>query len=193
MPVRYTVSEASTVTGLPVKAINKAIEKRTVSAEITKSQRVLSRVSLLCLSLESKGLKQFPPKFRREIYRSIAANPRVAQLRHSEAVIIDIGAARREIAARLRELRKAKRMVVEDSEIMGGTPVLRGTRVPVHFVAIMVNSGMSVSEILEGYPSLDEEMIRISPIYAAAVPQRGRRPSLRMKPFKVITKLRKAS
>lgn len=193
MPLRFTLAEASAITGLSVKAINRAIEKKTVPTEMTKSQRVLSCSSLLCLSLESKGLKHFPPKFRREIYRSIMKNPRLSQLRQGEAVIIDIAAARREMAAQLRDLRKAKRAVVEDPEIMGGTPVLRGTRVPVHFVGMMVDSGMSAPEILEGYPSLDQEKIRLSSIYAAAMPRRGRPVSRPWKSARVNAQARKAS
>lgn len=193
MPIRYTVSEASTITGLPVRAINKAIEKKTVSVEVIHSQRLLSRASLLCLSLESKGLKNFPPKFRRAIYRSVIANSRAPQIRQGDAVIIDIAAARREIAARLRDLRKAKRMVVETPEIMGGTPTIRGTRIPVHAVAIMVNAGTSIPEMLEGYPSLDQEKIRLSLIFSAAVPRRGRRATRPWKSVRVSAPTRKAS
>jgi uncharacterized protein (DUF433 family) len=39
-------------------------------------------------------------------------------------------------------------MVVSNPEIMGGTPVIRGTRIPVQLVAEMRKQGTSVEEIL---------------------------------------------
>jgi len=38
-------------------------------------------------------------------------------------------------------LRRARRLVVTDPEIMGGDPVFRGTRVSVHMVAELVTQG----------------------------------------------------
>ncbi|MGZ4788348.1 MAG: DUF433 domain-containing protein [Terriglobales bacterium] len=176
MPLRFTLSEASAITGLPVRDINKAIEKKTVPAETAQSQRLLNRASLLCLSLESKGLKDFPPKIRKNVYQTIMDNPRLPQLRQGEAVIIDIASARREITSRMLDLRIAKRMVTRDPDIMGGVPIFRGTRVPVHPIADMLASGVAVSEILAGYPSLTEKMVILSRIYAKAFPRRGRPP-----------------
>ena len=174
MSLKFTLSEASAITGLPVKAINKAIEKRTVPAETSNSQRLLGRASLLCLSLESKGLKNFPPRIRKNVYRNVLGNPRVAQLREGEAVIIDIASARREITQRMIQLRQAKRIVVRDPDIMGGLPVFRGTRIPVYAIAEMLAARVPVEEILEGYPSLTSELVGLSAVYAKAVPKRGR-------------------
>jgi uncharacterized protein (DUF433 family) len=81
---------------------------------------------------------------------------------------------RRELAASLRDLRRARRFVVSDPEILGGDPVFRGTRVPVHLIAELVAQGARPSELIEGYPRLTAEMIRLVPIYAAAYPLRGR-------------------
>jgi uncharacterized protein (DUF433 family) len=67
-------------------------------------------------------------------------------------------------------------MVTSNPEILNGTPVFRGTRVPVHVVAQAVESGMPVAEILEHYPSLTEEQVKLSTEYARAHPRRGRPP-----------------
>ena len=61
--------------------------------------------------------------------------------------------------ARLREL------VVCDPEIMCGTPVFKGTRIPVDLVADMLAQGATAEEILEGYPTLNQEMISVAPWY----------------------------
>jgi uncharacterized protein (DUF433 family) len=68
----------------------------------------------------------------------------------------------------------AEKMVVEDPEILGGTPVVRGTRVPVHMVAAQFDAGTPIERILKSYPSLTEAQVGVASVYAKAVPQRGR-------------------
>ena len=48
---------------------------------------------------------------------------------------------------------------------MRGTPVFKGTRIPVDLVADMLAQGASAQEILEGYPTLNAEMISLAPLY----------------------------
>ncbi|HEV2647251.1 MAG TPA: DUF433 domain-containing protein [Acidobacteriaceae bacterium] len=84
------------------------------------------------------------------------------------------------VDARLRKLADAQSMVVEDPEILSGTPVVRGTRVPVHRVAALFDGGTSVGEIMQAYPSLTESQIELASIYAKAVPQRGRPKQIRL-------------
>jgi uncharacterized protein (DUF433 family) len=74
----------------------------------------------------------------------------------------------------LRDLRRARCLVVSDPGILGGDPVFRGTRVPVHLVAELVAQGSKPAELIESYPRLTAEMIRLAPVYAAAYPLRGR-------------------
>jgi len=72
----------------------------------------------------------------------------------------------------LRDLRRARRLVISDPANMGGDPVFRGTRVPVHMIAELVAQGSTRAELLEGYPRLTAEMIRLAPVYAATCPRR---------------------
>ena len=71
-----------------------------------------------------------------------------------------------------RDLRRARCLIVTDSHIMGGDPVFRGTRVQVHMIAELVAQGCTQAELLESYPRLTAEMIRLAPVYAAAYPLR---------------------
>ena len=57
---------------------------------------------------------------------------------------------------------------------MGGDPVFRGTRVPVHLIAQLVAQAGKPAELIESYPRLTAEMIRLAPVFAAAYPLRGR-------------------
>jgi uncharacterized protein (DUF433 family) len=75
---------------------------------------------------------------------------------------------------RMDRLASARQMVVSDPEILGGAPVVRGTRIPVNDVAASVANGFPVERILAAYPSLDEDKIELAAIYAEANPVRGR-------------------
>ena len=48
-------------------------------------------------------------------------------------------------------------LVTADPEILGGTPVFRGTRVPVAVLFENLADGLSLEEILESYPTLKRE------------------------------------
>jgi uncharacterized protein (DUF433 family) len=51
-------------------------------------------------------------------------------------------------------------IIVQDPEIMGGTAVFRGTRVPVETVFEGLKLGMDVTSILAAFPSLNEADVR---------------------------------
>jgi len=55
-------------------------------------------------------------------------------------------------------------MITSDPEIMRGTPVYRGTRIPVELIADMLREGATYQEILAGYPALDREKSSL-PLY----------------------------
>lgn len=75
---------------------------------------------------------------------------------------------------RLARLDSARELVTVSDEIMGGAPVISGTRIPVHDVAAALAADMPVKKILEDYPSLTEEKLKLAALYAAANPLRGR-------------------
>jgi len=61
---------------------------------------------------------------------------------------------------------KFTRITVESNK-MGGTPCIRGLRIPVATVVGMVADGMSEGEILKAYPDLEIEDIHQALHYAA--------------------------
>lgn len=75
---------------------------------------------------------------------------------------------------RLARLDAAREAVTISDDIMGGTPVISGTRVPVHDVAAAMAAGIPVKELLEDYPSLTEDKLELAALYAEANPLRGR-------------------
>lgn len=49
-------------------------------------------------------------------------------------------------------------MIVKDPEILGGTPVFRGTRVPLRALFDSLESGETIEDFLEGFPSVPRDM-----------------------------------
>ena len=53
-----------------------------------------------------------------------------------------------------------KRAVISrDPEVMGGTPVFAGTRVPVQTLFDYLEAGDSIDEFLAGFPSVTREQV----------------------------------
>jgi uncharacterized protein (DUF433 family) len=57
--------------------------------------------------------------------------------------------------------------IVCNPNILGGKPIVRGTRISVQFLLELLGTGMSVSEILEEYPHLEQEDVLAAVRYAA--------------------------
>src|SRR5271157_1938376 len=171
----FTPTEAAVLTGLPLKAVNNAIDKKIVSVVSSEERgRLLDARALISLSIERRLSDRIAtPELRRRVFDALAATPRNVVSLEGGLLKIDLRESRRALAASLRDLRRARRLVVSDPEILGGDPVFRGTRVPVLLIAALVAQGAKSAELTEGYPRLSAEMIRLAPDYAAAYPLRG--------------------
>ena len=172
----FTPTEAAVLTGLPLKAVNNAIDRKTVAAVPgEEGGRLLDARALVSLSIECRlSASIATPELRRKVFDAVAEAPRNTVSLEGGLIKIDLREPRRALAASLRDLRRARRLAVSDPQILGGDPVFRGTRVPVHVIAELVAQGSSPAELIEGYPRLTAEMIRLAPVYAAAYPLRGR-------------------
>jgi len=67
---------------------------------------------------------------------------------------------------------KTKPLIQSDPEILGGTPVFVGTRVPVQSLFDHLEAGDSIDDFLEGFPSVKREQV-------IAVLERSRQPARR--------------
>jgi len=176
----FTPAQAAAITGLPLAAVHKAIDCRLIRPRSSRSggsvRRLLTKEQLIYLRLEAEGVRLLPVATRREIAKSIRQSPKTENLpvANGTALLIEIGTARRAVENQLKQLMRIEEMVVSDPEIMRGTPVFKGTRIPVDLVADMLAQGATTEEILEGYPTLSKEKIAIAPLYMRAFPRRGR-------------------
>ncbi len=60
-----------------------------------------------------------------------------------------------------------RQFIVSDPDILGGKPILKGTRLSVEFVLELLAGGWTAKVIQENYPNLTEERIRAVLSYAA--------------------------
>ena len=62
-------------------------------------------------------------------------------------------------------------LILEDPEIMGGTPCIKGTRITVYAVAARIRGGETVAELFDGYPpEFTEAHVKAAIEYADRVP-----------------------
>lgn len=176
----FTPAEAAALTRLPLKAVNNAIDKKTIVARVTrkrgvKSARLVGEPALVYLSLERGLVGDTTPSFRRKLFKAIAtALAEGAKSVAVGALTLDLRPSWQEVVQRIKDLRRAERLAGADAEVLGGVPVFRGTRIPIHMIAELLSNGETAETLRKGYPRLTDEMIRLAPIYAGAHPLRGR-------------------
>jgi uncharacterized protein (DUF433 family) len=52
-----------------------------------------------------------------------------------------------------------KQLITSSPDIMGGTPVFAGTRVPVQTLIDYIKGGESIDDFLEGFPTVTREQV----------------------------------
>ncbi len=59
--------------------------------------------------------------------------------------------------------------VTSDPQVLGGKPLIRGTRLAIDFILGLFAAGWSQDQVLENYPSLTPESLQAVFAYAAEV------------------------
>lgn len=179
----YTPSEAAAVSGLAVKAVNNAIDKRIIQAAKPArggraNSRALTADDVLRVKLWYKVGTILSQERRQRLFEAIREQPKAKTVKADELVIVDVAEARRQIAQGTRALEDAEALVTTDKAVLNGEPVFKGTRIPVRLIAAMLEQGADESEVLDGYPKLERRYLELSRIWTAAHPRRGRPKSL---------------
>ena len=53
----------------------------------------------------------------------------------------------------------SKRIITSSPDVMGGTPVFAGTRVPVQTLLDYLKAGESIDDFLDGFPTVAREQV----------------------------------
>jgi uncharacterized protein (DUF433 family) len=183
----FTPTEAAVVLGFSVKTVHREIDEGPLKSnrKVSGGKRALCKEDLLYLwaakSFDTR-LVQLTSEGKYKLHHAIVLYSRRPEPHRKQFPLfggrfsLDLRRIVKDVHARLQRLEQAKRMVVEDPEIRGGEPCIRGTRVGVYEIARMLEHGAPEDEILEGYPSLKREHLELAKIYVGAYPRKGRPP-----------------
>ena len=183
----FTPSEAAAVSGVPVKTVHREIDEGPLKPKRRSpgGKRALREQDLFYLAV-AKGLDtrlvQLTSEGKDKLHDAIVTYCRARAPGKREfslfggGLSLDLKRVLDEVRSRLARLERARKMVVEDPEIRGGEPCIRGTRIGAYEIAGMLEQGASEDEILEGYPSLKREQLELARIFAQAYPRKGRPP-----------------
>jgi len=60
-------------------------------------------------------------------------------------------------------------LITQDPDILGGKPIIAGTRMSVETILELISSGMEIEKVLEEYPFLAKEQVQAAVDYAAKI------------------------
>jgi uncharacterized protein (DUF433 family) len=174
--VLLTRREAAEIGRVPLNAIDKAIEQGVVKPRRKEGKPLLPAHEVALLVLLRQIDVALPTKAKEHLRKWLAGAQAVgSELALSEALRVAMteGAAqtieRAESYARLRD-----RYVERNPTVMGGEPVITGTRVPVRTIASLIEMGEKPEVLREDYPHVPQEAYPVAVLWAHANPRRGR-------------------
>lgn len=201
-----TVPEAAVVANVSVRDINRVIDERILPDSFYRSEMTREFRSSACILIAFyfhtadrltseerqrtiEALSKHSADWKVDRPWAVEEDLRV----HHDFLTINLAPFRKSAHDRLVRLKAANAIVVTDPQILSGTPVIKGTRIPVYDIAASVANGIPVKRILAAFSGLDEETVNLAALYAEANPQRGRpRQSPLLRPGSTVITSRRA-
>jgi len=189
-------TEAAVVSRVALRDVNRVIDEGILPEEFFTNDDGRHVVAVACTLIsfyfESAGaltseerlfaIRVTVPRLRRSISFALPTLLKEDWIVRHEFLTIDLAPFVRGAVERLSRLMAARDLVESSPEILGGTPVFRGTRVPVYDVAALVSASVPTERILSDYPALNREKVELAAVFAEANPPRGRPPGRRELP-----------
>jgi uncharacterized protein (DUF433 family) len=164
--------------------VEKAIEERVLPVRSPRRptgdrRRLLPTLAVVYAALVSKLDFKLTAAHKKRLYRKLAAlkpaQLRKARVELAPAVEVDVGRLVGDVLDRAERYRAARDASIQiDKEIMGGTPVIRGTRITVYSVLGRIEHGETVADILADNRDLKREAVEAAITYARTHPLMGR-------------------
>jgi len=186
-----TVAEVATVADVSLRYVNQVVEKRLLpdAIFISDGKRRFLPAAASCVAFDLRFSKLLTAEARRAVVAQLVDRYHVALVDKGgwkgwakalkgatvkiDLVTVDVAEVFAEVAARLDALEEAEAHVVSDPAILSGTPVLAGTRIPVHDVMASVDAKIPLDEIEAAY-DIGVREIGWACIWAKANPMVGR-------------------
>ena len=186
----FSVSEAAAIAEISPDTIRTALEKKSVTpSHRQKAGKAVRHQFSAGDVLFVKVLAEFPFPLSKQDKQSLAqvlarGNRRAARwstqgsdlvYRSGEMqVLIACKPFRETVARNLAAYRWGRRRIVSSPEVLGGEPVFRGTRIPLHHVASLFRKGVPEQEIAEDFRNLNARDLAYARLFARFGEKPGR-------------------
>ncbi len=179
----FTPREVAALSGATKASVEKAIEEKVLAPHRARrggrERRVLPAFAVAYSKIigSVKYRMDLPMKRRlaSKLLRTEVADLANLRFELEPAVEMDVGRLVGDAMVRAQAYGAARdRLIVEDPDVLGGTAVLRGTRLSVYAVSARLADGESVEDLIADYPTLSREAFEAAAIYAATHPLVGR-------------------
>lgn len=183
----FSTGEAAELAETARRHIEKAIEEGVVEVHraapprmaSARPRRLLSEQGIYFVAFLKRCDVEFSKAQKRLIWDRFRTTPPnrllTARWRLSAGLDVRPGELVRTVRERVQHYARARsRWIESNSAVMGGTPVIKGTRMPVYAVAGRIDHGETVEDIHRDNPDLKREAIEAALAYARANPFVGR-------------------
>ncbi len=180
------------VSAVPLRIVNRMVDERILPESLIsrkKGRRISADACVYISFFEGTAAHLTRESRKRTISKAAQATspwhitadtkvPAEGWIVWEDGVGVDFSNFAKPAIERLRLLDAARQAIVSDPEILGGEPVVKGTRVPVYYVAGAIAAGAPLEEILEDYPSIDARAVQLAIAFVEANPRQGRPKSI---------------
>ena len=179
-----TLREAAELAGVTQATVEKAVEAKVIRP-LTRSARLrggstryvpLQAVAFFA-ALKRANLVDLPIRLKKALWSGLVRqmSTELAPVEFSPGTVLHLDELANEsfeAAVRYRASRDAH--IVSDPETLGGTPVIRDTRITVYSVLGRLQDGESIDDLVADNPDIPREAFEAAAIFARAHPLRGR-------------------
>nr|WP_294557594.1 DUF433 domain-containing protein [uncultured Rhodopila sp.] len=169
-----TVPEAAFVSGLTVKEINREIDAGIINPG-GESERLVTGPDVFYLAAMKDVRTRLDPALRKLVRKAIAEAASAGRNEagvHRLAFRIDL--IRRDILGPFEALEQSKRDHIESRpDVLGGEPVIKGTRIAARHVADLMKRGAAREELRDDL-DLTDAQIDAAVVFDRTSPRRGR-------------------
>ena len=184
MTADLTLREAAELAGVTKTTVEKAVETKVIRP-LTRPARLrggstryvpLQAVAFFA-ALKHANLVDLPVRHKKALWSGLVRQrpKELAPVEFSPGTVLHLDELANEpfeAAVRYRASRDAH--IVSDPETLGGTPMIRGTRITVYSVRGRLQDGDSVDDLVADNPDVPREAFEAAAIFARTHPLRGR-------------------
>jgi uncharacterized protein (DUF433 family) len=183
MLAEFTPREVAELSGAPKTIVEKAIEEKILAPmrglRGGRARRVLPAYAVAYAKIIVSVKYRMDLAMKRRLADRLAplggVELKSMRFELEPAVEMDVGRLVGDAMERAERYGAARdRLIVEDNAVLGGTPVIRGTRLSVYAVLGRIQDGDTIDDVLSDYPGLTRDAVEAAAIYARTHPLVGR-------------------